>query len=442
LSQGPVNILENPFESGAQLQTIKCYRLESNRWLLMFDFYPSPRRLVIALGQNGHCQGQVNCELPKGLKPQAHPVQLYLKAHLSNQRVWGATSRKGEWIIDFTPSSSQLRLSWGDQGRNLDVLVKVPGRADYSAQMSLGDLPIIQETAPSAATDGEAAVTANDASPHSETSAVTKSQVDPLAKLRAAVEQDKSEGERQRTQWGAWAKKLQANPLAWTDSSLWQGDELVEIQKMITEQILPPMRREFLRKAQDTIFQKARRAERKIAGALKRLAELEKKTKKVKSVQSDSAKNDGPLQSNVRVKVPKKKPGLWVSLVDDGSLWARVGRSATENAELFRQARDRDLWFHVRSHPGAHVWIARGQAGLGAKEEASEQILNWGAQLAILNCKVRDLPVATVDCTERRHLKSISGKPGHLEILRSTTRDTRRDLEFEKRLKRAKVGTQ
>ncbi len=429
MSQAPVNILENPFESGAQLQTIKCYRLEANRWLLMFDFYPSPRRLVLGLGEGGQCVGLTNFELPKGLKPQAHPVQLYLKAHLSNQRVWGATSRKGEWVVDFAPGSSQLSLSWGEQGRQLNVQVKIPGRADYTSQMSLADLPAL--ATPDSAAPGVVGAEVPSTQP-----------ADPLAKLRAAVEQDRVEGERQRTLWGGWAQKLKADPLAWADESRWTADELVELQKMITDQVLPPMRREFLRKAQDTIFQKARRAERKIAGAVKRLAELEKKAKKVKSVAPKDGGEEIESKAPSRIAVPKKKPGLWVALVADGSLWARVGRSATENAELFRQARDRDLWFHVRSHPGAHVWIPRGQAGLGAKEEASEQILNWGAQLAIINCKVRDLPAATVDCTERRHLKSISGKPGHLEILRSTTRDTRRDTEFEKRLKSAKVGAQ
>ncbi len=127
----------------------------------------------------------------------------------------------------------------------------------------------------------------------------------------------------------------------------------------------------------------------------------------------------------------KKKPGLWIEIKE--GLWARVGRNAAENDELFKQARDRDLWFHVRAEAGAHVWIPYGQTEFKGKAP-SEEILSLGAQLAIFNSKARGSRGAHVDITNRSQLKKISGQSGKLKILRSDVRFTRLDPLFERRV--------
>jgi len=176
-----------------------------------------------------------------------------------------------------------------------------------------------------------------------------------------------------------------------------------------------------------------RRLERKAKVAAERLAKLEQGPARVSKAAPQRLRHTAvpQLTASGRPK-PTKKPGQWVEFAPD--LWARLGRSATENDELFRQAKDRDLWFHVRGQAGAHVWVPRGQPGFGAKDAAPEHILKYGCQLALYNSRASESGSAFVDYTERRYLKKISGTDGALRILRSEARNTRMDPDFEKRL--------
>ncbi len=78
-----------------------------------------------------------------------------------------------------------------------------------------------------------------------------------------------------------------------------------------------------------------------------------------------------------------------------------VGRSPLENAELtFRMARPRDLWFHARGQPGAHVILHRDDRG-----EPSSDDIRTAAALAALHSKGRDSSKVPVDYTQRKHVR-------------------------------------
>lgn len=84
-----------------------------------------------------------------------------------------------------------------------------------------------------------------------------------------------------------------------------------------------------------------------------------------------------------------------------------VGRGARFNDELtFRVARGRDLWFHARDSPGAHV-ILRAPRG---STPSQESILD-AATLAGWYSKARGDGVIDITWTERKHVRKPKGAP-------------------------------
>jgi predicted ribosome quality control (RQC) complex YloA/Tae2 family protein len=78
-----------------------------------------------------------------------------------------------------------------------------------------------------------------------------------------------------------------------------------------------------------------------------------------------------------------------------------VGRSPLENAELtFRVASPRDLWFHARGQPGAHVILQRDD-----RAEPNVDDIRIAAELAALHSKGRNSSKVTVDYTQRKHVR-------------------------------------
>ncbi len=77
-----------------------------------------------------------------------------------------------------------------------------------------------------------------------------------------------------------------------------------------------------------------------------------------------------------------------------------VGRHPRGNEEVtFRRSDRRDLWFHVRGYPGAHVILKNPQP---SNEEIQE-----AATLAAYFSKARQAPAVEVDYTQRRHVRKI-----------------------------------
>jgi hypothetical protein len=325
-----------------------------------------------------------------------------------------------------------MTLRW--KGAQLEATLEVPDRNIYVQRLSLGSLP--KEWTQEDPT-GEAKVPQGERAHDSE---IPSAESKRHERLQAKVEADRAEGQNWLDRFGSVCEALEKEPERWKKAELWQSHERALLEGEIEAGRLPPWGAQNLGRAQDLLYRARRRARRKVEGAQKRLAQIQ--SKELQGLRERSLRAEeisGKALGAARGALPKeasrprKKPGLWVELVED-ALWARVGRSQSENAELYRQARDRDLWFHVRGQSGAHVWIPRGQARLGAKSEVAEELVKMGCQLALLNSKARSSGAADVDYTERRHLRAIKGEPGKLEILRSETRFVRLDEAFEKKV--------
>jgi predicted ribosome quality control (RQC) complex YloA/Tae2 family protein len=94
-----------------------------------------------------------------------------------------------------------------------------------------------------------------------------------------------------------------------------------------------------------------------------------------------------------------------VRLSDEARIY--VGRSPRGNAELtFRLARPRDLWFHARNTPGAHVILH-----IDSGREPSAAELERAASLAAYHSKGRASERVDVDFTERKFVRRRQNAP-------------------------------
>ena len=336
-----------------------------------------------------------------------HPIELFLKAHILGQRVDRITSEEGEvMILVMKPSGNELRLKQ-DPSHELNVEVRVVGMKPFVKHVPLADY---QENSEESALKTEQDL--------AKATDKLKSRQD---KLVEKIQNDIAGGDEWLAKWTPAFQDLSSDPSA-RSWDRWAAR--------------PDFRAEF--KNRDDFFDSRRRAERKIAGGKRRLAEVKSKPLAEKTRAQVITKSSPELSSSKPDQRPRTKPGFWVSArdywPDAPELWARVGRNSPENAELFRQSKDRDLWFHVRGMSGSHVWIPRGQPEFGAKDDPGDWHYRLGCQLALLNSKMRRAASGPVDVTERRHLKAISGSQGELRIERSETRHTKLDPVFEKSL--------
>jgi predicted ribosome quality control (RQC) complex YloA/Tae2 family protein len=82
-----------------------------------------------------------------------------------------------------------------------------------------------------------------------------------------------------------------------------------------------------------------------------------------------------------------------------------VGTSAKGNRHVtFKLASPEDLWFHVKDLPGAHVVVKTG------KRPVPSHVLERVAAIAAFFSKARTDPLAVVEMTEKRHVKSRQGE--------------------------------
>ena len=111
----------------------------------------------------------------------------------------------------------------------------------------------------------------------------------------------------------------------------------------------------------ENCFSKAKSNAHKIAGGKVRLAELQKERQNLK-------KNGPRLQKSPLAKSPLARPPLAKSPLTyvkarkmslEGGLEAWVGRSASDNIRLLRQAKAWDIWVHLADHPSSYGIIRR-----------------------------------------------------------------------------------
>lgn len=412
------------FRPDSRLQGVRLLRSgtgERATWILDFEFYPAPRQLFLTLSRDGsslHLEAFEKKQTLLGFARAEHPLQLYLKAHFVNHRLASANAASDTSLeLIFGGEAAENdgpKIHFTLEKNTLEARLSVPGRRDFSKTLLFGKWPERGD---------DDKIPAASAPVKSEDVAEKK-----LRRLLANVQKDFTAAEEWMKLGGALCAVLENDRAAWNDPESLTPSLRAFAETMIQDGDLPPFGATQAARAMDLLFMERRRMQRKLQKSAARMVSVKKEG--LLMARRDPAPEAAPqgVSAEPAAQVPQKKPGLWVLLKEN--LWARVGRNAAESDELFRQARDRDLWFHVRGQTGGHVWIPRGQPGFGAKDEASDEIIRLGADLALRNSKAgRNGGGADVDYTERRSLKKIRGEVGRVEILRSKTRYVKVDLK-------------
>ncbi|MGB0588940.1 MAG: NFACT RNA binding domain-containing protein [Myxococcota bacterium] len=124
-----------------------------------------------------------------------------------------------------------------------------------------------------------------------------------------------------------------------------------------------------------------------------------------------------PTQAQRTAKKTDVRPLCYRRFVTAAGAEVLVGRGSKHNDELtFRVGRGRDLWFHSRDTPGAHVILRAPQQGL-----PGQACILDAATLAAWHSKARGETVIDVMWTERKHVRKPKGAPAG----RVTVADTR-----------------
>ena len=111
--------------------------------------------------------------------------------------------------------------------------------------------------------------------------------------------------------------------------------------------------------------------------------------------------------------LPLPKAGRGASEAPPRALRIMVGKGATENDELCRQARSDDWWFHAVGQEGGHVILPARQLPNGLTPE----LIRAGAILALHHSKAKDNWRGEVYVTQRRHLRKKKGLPPGLWLV-------------------------
>jgi len=91
-----------------------------------------------------------------------------------------------------------------------------------------------------------------------------------------------------------------------------------------------------------------------------------------------------------------------------------VGRSASENDRLLREASPDDVWMHVRGAAGAHVVVRR-----GGRRAIPDDVLRKAAGLAAHHSNARDERRVTVTMAAAKHVRKPKSAPAGLVIVDS-----------------------
>jgi hypothetical protein len=161
----------------------------------------------------------------------------------------------------------------------------------------------------------------------------------------------------------------------------------------------------------DRIFHRARRAEKRIEACAQRILKLEHELvglehEEMPVIAEKPATKGDPIIGEKGIKR--------FDLSDGHHLL--VGRNAAANHRLtFKQARGRDLWFHLRDGPGSHVVLP-----LEKGENATAELLLAGASLALHYSSLRG-ERAEVRYAYRRDLEAVRGHVGKVLMRRENS---------------------
>ena len=177
----------------------------------------------------------------------------------------------------------------------------------------------------------------------------------------------------------------------------------------------------------ESLFRRARKADRRSERAPVRLGELEEKATQLQKVSESlgGASADElavleerflPTQPVVSDrKAPKERVRFRTYRISGG--WeVLVGKSNRDNDLLtHKMARPDDLWFHARQAAGSHVVLRKS----GQKAEPDKQAILEAAAIAAFHSKAGKSSKVSVCYTEKRHVRKVrGGKPGLAVVAR------------------------
>lgn len=133
----------------------------------------------------------------------------------------------------------------------------------------------------------------------------------------------------------------------------------------------------------------------------------------------------------------KERPGGPRRFISRDGFEILVARNSSQNDELtFTIANGRDMWLHLRGHPGPHVIIRRPN-----EEQVPQGTLLDAAHLAIHYSKLRHTNFAEVACTQRKYVQKLAGAPdGRVSYSNARTLQVRLKNATIKRLLDSRAG--
>lgn len=417
------------FSLGSQFQGFRCLRNTEGSTIYEIKSFPGPRKgfLLGLFGSEGDLalwslESTEEAQIGRvGFEVATDPLQLYIRAHVLNQRLlqesWWVEENKLNWLWQFQGA----KVLWQESDDfKWSVIIEREAQKTFKRQLRLGAF--------------------NTEELKSEKNIESKQEVFLQAKderLLQRVQADIDESRQGLEKLQELCSYLEINPEDWGDRALVEWPEEVRnaLLWMQSKGKVPSFQKAFRAEAFELFHKTRRRFQKKLLGSQKRMTDL----LQIKEQGIHLGRNPSSKESQVVGKVTHEQRsrsmvGLW--LTHPSGLKIRLGRNRLENAELYRLASSRDLWFHVRGLGGGHVWVPRGQPLWGAKDETlREDLRQWAAQVALYNSKGRSSGHGIVDFTEKRYLKSAKGEEGSLLIQRSQTQRVELDEKFEKELK-------
>lgn len=159
--------------------------------------------------------------------------------------------------------------------------------------------------------------------------------------------------------------------------------------------------------AGNLLFNSAKKFKRKAKSLYKERESLEDKIaflqnmKKVINSAKDESEINILLPRQKQVKKTKKSQVSYESFFIEG-FKVMLGKNEKGNEELLKEAKKRDIWFHIKDTPSCHVIIRTD------KESVPQSVLDFAAKICV-EFSVTKKGTYLVDYTQRRNVKVVDG---------------------------------
>ncbi len=155
------------------------------------------------------------------------------------------------------------------------------------------------------------------------------------------------------------------------------------------------------------LFVSAKKLKKKAKSLYKERENLEEKIAFLKSMQKavDRAKDESEinilLPKQKQKKKVKKEQKSYESFFIEGYK-VMLGKNEKGNIELLKEAKKRDIWFHIKDTPSSHVIIRTD------KESVPQSVLDFAAKICV-EFSVTKKGTYLVDYTQRRNVTIVNG---------------------------------